>query len=95
MAAGTGELSASMDYGEVSGQNQRAGSKKPSNLTNPKEVKQRCDNLFQTLKCHPSISLFLEPLDPSHPRFAELQQDFINLHRIELNYVSGKYTSTF
>ena len=38
MAAGTGELSASMDYGEVSGQNQRAGSKKPSNLTNPKEV---------------------------------------------------------
>eukprot|EP00347_Sterkiella_histriomuscorum_P022025 403331949 len=95
MAAGTGEISASMDYGEVSGQNQRAVQKKPGNLNNPKEVKQRCETLFQTLKCHPSISLFLSPLEISHPRFAEIQPDFINLHKIELNFQQGKYNSTF
>jgi hypothetical protein len=37
MAAGTGELSASMDYGEVSGANARAIQRKP--LSNPKDVK--------------------------------------------------------
>jgi hypothetical protein len=30
MAAGTGDISASMDYGEVSGQNSRTGQKKTS-----------------------------------------------------------------
>ena len=43
----------------------------------------------------PSVQLFLEPLDPSHPRFAEVSKDFINLHMIELNFRSGKYQSTF
>ena len=42
MAAGTGELSASMDYGEVSGANSRAVQKK-FNPTNPKDVKQKVE----------------------------------------------------
>jgi hypothetical protein len=93
MASGTGEISASMDYGEVSGQS-RAVQKK-TNLMNPKDVKQKCEGVFQLLRCHPSVSLFLEPLDPTHPRFNELQGEFINLHKIELNFRSGKYNTTF
>jgi hypothetical protein len=34
MAAGTGDISASMDYGEVSGQNARVGQKKITGGTN-------------------------------------------------------------
>ena len=95
MAAGTGEISASMDYAEVSGQNARAAVSKKSSISNPKDVKQQCENIFALLKCHGSISLFLQPLDPNHPRFNELKDDFINLHKIELNFRSNKYSSTF
>jgi hypothetical protein len=42
-----------------------------------------------------SVNLFLEPLDPNHPRFQEVSKDFINLNNIELNFRSGKYQSTF
>lgn len=58
MAAGTGELSASMDYNEVSGLNQKPGLKKPQNLS-PKSVKAKISSLINGLKNHPSISLFL------------------------------------
>lgn len=61
----------------------------------PKDVREKCEGVFRLLNCHPSVSLFLEPLDPSHPRFDELQNEFINLHKIELNFRSGKYQSTF
>lgn len=94
MAQGTGEISASMDYGEVSGLNSRALQKKPSTSSgqpNPKDIRQRCEHVFQLLRCHPSIHLFVEPLDPNHPRFNEVSRDFINLHMIELNFRSGKY----
>lgn len=83
-----------MDYGEVSGINQRAVQKKQS-LTNPKDVRQKCEQIFQLLNCHGSISLFLEPLDPNHPRFNELQNEFINFHRIQLNFRNNKYQNTF
>ena len=94
MAAGTGELSASMDYGEVSGTNARNIQRK-SNPMNPKDIKSKCELVFQSLRTHPSVYLFLEPLDPSNPRFNELQAEFINLHKIELNLRSGKYQTTF
>ena len=96
MAAGTGELSASMDYGEVSGA--RAVQKKIAPIStqlSPKDVRQKCEQVFQLLRCHPSVQLFLEPLDPTHPKFNELQGEFINIHKIELNFRSGKYQSTF
>lgn len=96
---GTGELSASMDYGEFSGTNSKALQKKVSTSStsqvNPKDIRQRCEHVFQLLRCHPSIHLFVEPLDPNHPKFNEVVKDFINLHMIELNFRSGKYTSTF
>jgi hypothetical protein len=44
---------------------------------------------------HGSVSLFLEPLDPNHPRFNELKDDFINLHKIQLKFRENKYQSTF
>ena len=47
------------------------------------------------LKCHPAISLFLQPLDPAHPRYHELKDNFINLNKIELNMLNNKYSSTF
>lgn len=98
MAQGTGEHNASMDYGEVSGLNSRALQKKVSTgnvLNNPKDIRQKCEHVFQLLRCHPSIHLFVQPLDPSHPKFNEVSRDYINLHMIELNFRSGKYQSTF
>lgn len=94
MAAGTGEISASMDYAEVSGQNARAVQKKAS-ISDPAEVKRLCDQIFQLLKCHGSAPLLLEPLDPTHPNFSELKDNFINLHKIELNFRNNKYSTTF
>lgn len=35
------------------------------------------------------------PLEPGHPKFNEIVSDFINLHKIEQNFKSGKYQSTF
>ena len=96
MATGTGELSASMDYGEVSGA--RAVQKKVVTTApqmSPKDVRQKCEQVFQLLRCHPSVQLFLETLDPAHPKFNELQGEFINIHKIELCFRSGKYQSTF
>lgn len=51
--------------------------------------------MFQLLKCHASVGLFLQTLDPNHPKFNELVKDFINLNSIELNFKQGKYQSTF
>jgi hypothetical protein len=45
MVQGIGEISASMDYGEVSGVNNARNSKK-SIPTNPKDTKQRCEQMF-------------------------------------------------
>ncbi|MFS8160291.1 MAG: hypothetical protein ACMG6E_08810 [Candidatus Roizmanbacteria bacterium] len=45
MVQGIGEISASMDYGEVSGVNSARQSKK-SIPTNPKDTKQRCEQMF-------------------------------------------------
>ncbi len=76
IAQGTSELSASMDYGEVSGQNQRAAaaasvksSQKAMTQFDNKDVKLRCEQVFTNLRCHPNIGMFLEPLDPNHPKF--------------------------
>jgi hypothetical protein len=94
MVQGIGEISASMDYGEVSGVNNARHSKKNA-PANPKDTKQRCEQMFQLLSCHPSVDLFMQTLDPNHPKFAELSKDFINLNSIQLNFRQGKYQSTF
>ena len=54
-------------------------------------MKSRCEQVFTLLRCHPSVALFLEPLDPNHPKFLEVSKDFINLNMIELNFRAGKY----
>lgn len=90
MVAGTGEISASMDYGEVSGSNARVLSKSKSGGKDPK---MGMEEMFQLLRGHQSIQLFLEPLNPNHPKFNEIRSDFINLTNIELNFRSNKYQS--
>jgi hypothetical protein len=90
MVAGTGEVSASMDYGEVSGSNARVLSKTKSGS---KDSKMGMEEIFQLLRGHQSIQLFLEPLNPNHPKFNDVRGDFINLTNIELNFRSNKYQS--
>ena len=110
MLAGTGKLSESMDYAELKmtnpkqlkknsdqygGMNQQGEQLWRNNLTNIKEIKDKCEGIFQALKCHSSGHLFLQPLDANHPRMLEVAKDFINLHSIEQNYRVGKYTTTY
>lgn len=92
MEKGTGAVSDGLDY-DISGS--RAAVQKRPNQVNPKDIKQKVEQVFQLLRCHSGVQLFLEPLDPAHPKFNELQADFINLNKIELNFRSGKYISTF
>jgi hypothetical protein len=82
LAAGTGEISANMDYNPRNS----AAKKQPTPPANYKEIRQRVENIFNLLKGHPCGHLFLEPLDPNHPKFSEIQNGFINLHTIENNY---------
>lgn len=90
MNIGAEAVNSNMDYNEVSGSN-RAIKKSSSQQVNPKEIKQRCEQIFSLLKGHPSVYLFLEPLDPNHPKFNEISKDFINLQMIELNFKQGYY----
>jgi hypothetical protein len=92
MAHGTGE--ARIGLGEYGDTGNRALQKK-SSLTDPKEVRLKVEHILSLLRCHKSAQLFLDPLDPNHPKYNELQADFINLIKIELNFRSGKYSSTF
>lgn len=55
MAHGTGESRS--EFGDLGG---RAVQKK---ITNPKDVKQKVQELFGLLNCHPSVQLFMEPLE--------------------------------
>lgn len=83
------------DYQEVSGANNKSMIKKQPSQNQSKDIRQRCEQIFQLLKCHENIELFLKSLDPNHPKFKELMKDFINLNSIELNFKQGKYQSTF
>jgi hypothetical protein len=96
MAQGTGEHSASLDYGEANnliGRGIKGGKPQPS--TSLKEVKQNCEKIFKLLTCHPSGYLFIQPLDPANPRYQQVSKDFINLNMIELNFRNSKYENTF
>lgn len=106
MAQGTGEHSASLDYAEVGGASGRNVNKKggpggsaaaaaAASSSAIKETRSNCDKIFKLLTCHPSGYLFIQPLDPSHPKFSVVSKDYINLNMIELNFRQNKYQNTF
>ena len=58
-----------------------------------KITRERCENLFKSLRSHPSIPMFLEPQDIMNPKYNQLQQEnleFINMVQIETNFRQNK-----
>jgi hypothetical protein len=91
LAAGTGDISANMDYNP-----RNSIQKKQSNPpANYKDTRQRIENIFSLLEGHPSCYLFIAPLDPTHPKFAEIQNGFINMNTIKNNFRQCRYSTTF
>ena len=81
-----------MDYNPINASSQKKPQSAPANY---KDIRQRVEGIFNLLRSHPSGHIFLDPLDPTHPKFSEIQNEFINLHKIENNFRQGKYPSTF
>lgn len=78
---GSGTLSASAS-GASAGVNQGEAIKK---------TKEQCEKVFNMLKGHPSIMLFVEPPDLTNPLFLQLsaEMDFMNLNNIEVKFKTG------
>ena len=100
-----------MDYGEVRGQAPRL-QKKPSinqgsgNLGGVgkdaafyavQQTRDKCEQMFNTLKCHPAIPMFLAPPDITNPRYKQVETEmpFMNLTRIEIKLRNNEYSTTF
>lgn len=94
MVNGQGGVSDSMDYNEVSGVNNNLRQQKKSNA-NPRETKQKCEQIFNLLFSHQGASLFVETLNLNHPKFNELSKDYVNLNKIQLKFRQGQYKNTF
>lgn len=87
-----------MDYGEVSGQNQRESIKnntKSSAVLAQQDIIQKCEDMLLLLKSHPNAGLFINDINPKFIPNAELRANYINLPMIENKFATGKFQSTF